>query len=215
MFFKQNWAYLLLIAMAILITFFWTRGCDQPKPPLPDNHKSDSIQHLSDSILKIKNDQIEAFNKKAVVDSLKTDSLNKHIANLEKFKAIITDSIKSLISQNRYYKSKLDTLGQLTTCGEIIDQVQVLFDSLDIEKAQNASLRNSYESQLSVRDAIINNLYSQLDSLKASFLALKADYEALVKADRKTIKKASFDALMTKIATIAGAILAIFAVLKK
>jgi hypothetical protein len=215
MFLANNWKTLVIIAVSVVVTWYVTKGCNHPARPLPDNHKSDSIQKVLDSSQK-QWDSIAAFlNKRITEADERNDNIWQKWVHAETARQKITDSLQKLIAQNSDFKKQLDTLGQLTTCDEIITQVQILFDTLAVQRKIIDSLRSTHADQLALKDSVIVGQQNQIEGLRQAFLALKGDYEALVKADRKTLKKAAFQDVVSKISIIAAGILAITLAIKK
>lgn len=204
---------IILIAVIAFGFVFFLDKCG--KPVEPNTHAADSIKIAADSIYTIQQKKIDSLTKDDIVWQAKYydtwNKLNVSISVISKK----SDSIKKISVAYNNAKKESDTLAELVTCNELNDQIQDLLTQLDSASTIIDSLKNTSDSTLSNKDVTIDLLVAQVNDLKSSLDAYQTQFALLLKQDKKNIAKLNFDSIISKVATVAAALLTVFVVLKK
>jgi len=123
--------------------------------------------------------------------------------------------IQELIDSNNLYRSKLDTLSQITNCEELASQDSVLLELLSQASIELDSLSSSHKKEREASDSALLACKSDNTQLSFAISDLRHEYEQAVANENKAVKKAKLNNVFAKIGNFAAIILAGALILKK
>jgi hypothetical protein len=144
----------------------------------------------------------------------KYDSLYESLSQKENQIANSANKIKTLIDSFKYYKSVNDTLLQLKSCGELIQQDSIMINLLFAAKVELDSAHAAHQREQEAADSTLYEKNKQIDGLKTSLFQLHVDYTNVVNEENVYIKKAKTASLWVKILGVTTAIFGAKSIIK-
>ncbi len=211
---RPSWFTLgLMAAVVVLGIVIWQNGCKPVK--VFDTSKADSVTRVKDSLIKIKDHDIEAQEELTAYWRNKYDSAWNSIQNGIVIIKEKTDSLKKLHAAYLHAVSERDTLAQLTTCEDLLTEMDGLLDALQQEKVALDSAHMISDSTIAGLGKTINLQAAEIDLLKSEVAELKTEISDLVKNNSQLAKKAKLGNVLAKAGALIAAILTASLIFKK
>lgn len=152
---------------------------------------NDNLKESQKEFQRIK-DSLSAFVKAKQRSADSIEAIKNHVErNLFDSK----DKADRLLAENNRLKQRRDTLGLLTNCDSVVDELAVISNILPVYKQQNDSLTSAYKSLVATNNAAIalqDKNYKKLDSVYTRLYSYNQGlFSELQKANKKANKTVS------------------------